>query len=317
MGGKMDTVRVIYLKIDRLLGILVYLLNRDTVNGRTLAEKFEVSPRTIQRDIETLSLAGIPVASSQGANGGYSIISSFKLNKQLLSTEDYVFIITALKGLCSAYGSSQVEATFEKLLSLTPEDGSVRQNIHLDFSVLREGFDVRDYLTNIESAIREKIVIEFEYTSAENLKSHRFVEPAALTYKWYAWYLLGFCCEKQDYRMFRLSRIRKLQLTDKTFSRVHENVDGLLEQRQDARPYMDIKLLCPSDIRISMEECFPNSCITETSGSEFIIEFSVPETERGWFGALLGYGDKVTVLEPEKLKQMLVECVKGILEKYC
>ncbi|SMF64281.1 Predicted DNA-binding transcriptional regulator YafY, contains an HTH and WYL domains [Paenibacillus uliginis N3/975] len=305
------------MKIDRLLGILIYLLNRETVSGRSLAEKFEVSSRTIQRDIETLSMAGIPVTSTQGTHGGYSIINSFKMNRQVFSTDDYVLIITALKGLCSAYESRQIEATFEKLLSLSPKDELVQQSIHLDFSVLREGFDVRDYLTSIETAIRKRVVIEFQYTNAEHFKSRRFVEPVAVTYKWYSWYLFGFCCEKQEYRMFRLSRIRDLKLTCQGFSNVHDNAEELLAEKQDTRPYMNIKLACQSDIRISIEESFPNSRITETSNNELMVEFSVPENERGWFGTLLGYGNKVTVLEPEKLKHTLITYAKDILQKYC
>ncbi|KWX85667.1 hypothetical protein AMQ83_23380, partial [Paenibacillus riograndensis] len=91
------------MKMDRLLGIVVYLLNRETVRARELAEKFEVSPRTIQRDMASISLAGIPVGSQQGLNGGYYIMDSYKMNRQLLQSEDYTYILAALKGLLSGY----------------------------------------------------------------------------------------------------------------------------------------------------------------------------------------------------------------------
>ncbi|MNW45900.1 HTH domain protein [compost metagenome] len=307
---------MIHLKIDRLLGIMIYLLNHDTVSASALAGRFEVSVRTIQRDIETLGMAGIPVASTQGVNGGYSILKSFKLSKQLLSEQDYVLILTALKGLCSAYEHRGIEATFEKLLSLSPDGVDAEQNIHLDFSVLREGFHVRDYLSGIEDAIRKKHVIQFEYTNAEYVKSQRTVEPVVLTYKWYAWYLLGFCCEKQDYRMFRLTRMRNLGLTSAAFSNVHNNIEELLAQKNDHQPYFNIKLACSTELRIPIEECFPNSCITEIGDRELLIEFSVPANERGWFGTLLSFGSKVTVLEPTELKHKLVEHAKEILEAY-
>ena len=305
------------MKIDRLLGILIYLLNRETVSARTLSEKFEVSPRTIQRDIETLSYAGIPVTSSQGSNGGYSIINSFKMDKQVLNTEDYILLITALKGLCSAYKSKQAEATFEKLLTLSPNKGGLQQNIHLDFSVLREGFSLGNYLTDLDAAIRRSLVIEFEYTNTDNYKTQRYVEPILLTYKWYAWYLFGFCRRKQDYRMFRLSRIRHLIITNINFENFHQNAVELMECQQDNQQYVNIKLSCSSDIRVSIEERFPNSHIIETENNELIIEFTVPENEKGWFGTLLGYGNKVTVLEPENLKLKMIGHAKEILEKYC
>ncbi len=305
------------MKIDRLLGIMIYLLNRETVSARALSEKFEVSPRTIQRDIETLSYAGIPVTASHGANGGYSIINSFIMDKQVFNTEDYVFLLTALKGLCSAYENKQVEATFEKLLTLSPDDLNLQQNICLDLSVLREGFNLRNYLDSIDTAIRKKMIIEFEYTNSDNFKSQRYVEPVLLTHKWYSWYLFGYCCEKHDYRIFRLSRIRNLILTDKLFTNIHKNAVEILEQRSDNRQYINIKLLCSSDIRISIEENFPNSHITEIENSNIIIEFKVPDNEKGWFGTILGYGNKLTVIEPEDLKTKLIKHAREILDKYC
>lgn len=305
------------MKIDRLLGIMIYLLNRETVSARALSEKFEVSPRTIQRDIETLSYAGIPVTASHGANGGYSIINSFIMDKQVFNTEDYVFLLTALKGLCSAYENKQVEATFEKLLTLSPDDLNLQQNICLDLSVLREGFNLRNYLDSIDTAIRKKMIIEFEYTNSDNFKSQRYVEPVLLTHKWYSWYLFGYCCEKHDYRIFRLSRIRNLILTGKLFTNIHKNAVEILEQRSDNRKYINIKLLCSSDIRISIEENFPNSHLTEIENSDIIIEFKVPDNEKGWFGTILEYGNKLTVLEPEDLKTKLIKHAREILDKYC
>ena len=138
------------MKIDRLLGIVVYLLNREIVNANALAEKFEVSTRTIQRDIETLNLAGIPITSMQGMNGGYGIIDSFKLDKQIASIEDYQFIITALTGMNSAYNNRKLEATLEKLLNVYEKEQFIKAKVRLDFSVSREGNNLDEYLKVIE-----------------------------------------------------------------------------------------------------------------------------------------------------------------------
>ncbi|QMV42640.1 helix-turn-helix transcriptional regulator [Cohnella cholangitidis] len=305
------------MKINRLLGIVIYLLNRDTVSARSLAEKFEVSTRTIQRDIETLSLAGIPVGAEQGTNGGYYIMNSFKMNRQVLHSEDYTFILTALKGLCSGYSSNQAEATFEKMLALSPYRDHEQQSISLDFGVLREGARTREDIAIVERAIRMKYVIEFEYTNALNDTSNKLVEPLTLTYKWYSWYVFGFCRRKQDYRLFRLSRMRRIESTVTPFSKHHENAEALLARHQDQRPYINVKLLCSSEIRVSIEESFPNARLTEIGEKEFVIEFSVPEEEKGWFGTLLGYGRQVAVLEPESLKQKVISHAKSILDRYC
>ncbi|MFB9330849.1 helix-turn-helix transcriptional regulator [Paenibacillus aurantiacus] len=304
------------MKIDRLLGIVIYLLSRKTASARVLAEKFEVSARTIQRDMETLSLAGIPVGSLQGANGGYYIMDRFEMNSQVFQPEDYNFILTALKGLRSGYDSRKAEATFEKMLALLPVNQTPQPHLHLDFGVLREVSRIRSDITALETAIRNGCAVGFEYTNADNQTSQRLVDPLIITYKWYAWYLYGYCRDKRDYRLFRVSRMRRVTSTTQPFSQQHEDGETLLAKHRDDRPHIDVKLLCPADLRISIEEAFPNSLLMEEDADHFTIEFSAPEWGRGWFGTLLAYGNRVTVLEPEPLKQRIRSHVQSMLELY-
>ncbi|MNM70694.1 HTH domain protein [compost metagenome] len=135
-----------------------------------LTENFEVSSRTIQRDIETLNFAGIPITSLQGKDGGYGIINGFKLEKQIASTEDHQFIITALTGMNSAYNNKKLEGTLEKLRSIFKRD-----------------------------------------------KTSRAAETIGVIYKWYAWYMLGYCCNKKDYRMFKVVQMRNLRTKKSLF----------------------------------------------------------------------------------------------------
>lgn len=306
------------MKIDRLLGIVIYLLNRNIVSANTLAEKFEVSVRTIQRDIETLNLAGIPVTSIQGVNGGYGIIDSFKLEKQIANTEDYLFIITALMGMSSAYNSKNLEATLEKLLSLSKQEKSRSPKIKLDFSASREGSNIDEYLKIIENACDKEHSIQFEYTNSYGEKTLRLVEPIGAIYKWYAWYMLGYCQEKKDYRLFKIARMRNLKKLDQHFSVKHENIDKLLEQQEkrDNRKYIEIKLLCKGRIRVSIEEYFPKGSIEMLEDGDFILRFTVPENEIGWKGILLTYGDKIKIIEPEQLKREFIARAKEILNTY-
>ena len=181
------------MKIDRLLGMLIYLLNRDTVSARELAERFEVSVRTVQRDMETLGLAGIPIASLLGNAGGYRILDTYKLSRQLLSAEDYLQLIIALRGLDSAYQSREVGAALEKMLSLAPDGMAAEQRLQLDLSVLREGLEAGDRLAALDAAIRSGRAVGFDYTDVQLANTRRLVEPVQLTYKSHAWYLLGYC----------------------------------------------------------------------------------------------------------------------------
>lgn len=306
------------MKIERLLGIVVYLLNRDIVNANTLAEKFEVSTRTIQRDIETLNLAGIPITSVQGTNGGYGIIDGFKLEKQITNKEDYQFIITALMGMNSAYNNKKLEATLEKLLSASKQGKTINPKVKLDLSVSREGSNIDEYLRIIENAIDMESLIEFEYTNSYKNKTLRFVEPIGVVYKWYAWYMLGYCREKKDYRLFKVARMRGLKKLEEHFSVKHENLGKLLAQQEekDNRKYMDVKILCNKMIHVSIEEYFPNARITEKEDGNFILQFAAPDNEIGWKGLLLTYGNKIKIIEPEELKTEFISKAKEIIDIY-
>ncbi len=203
------------MKIDRLIGITMYLLNRNVVSAKELAERFEVSVRTVVRDIETLSMPGIPITSFMGSTGGYEILDTFKLNKQIINMEDYLFIITALKGLCSAYDNQKVNTTLEKLLA-TGQCNIDGQRVFIDFSIVKEGDKIPEYVSKIEQAVIDRVMISFEYTDSLNRTNPRTVEPLALNYRWYAWYLFAYCTYKNDYRIFKLNRISELSLTNET-----------------------------------------------------------------------------------------------------
>lgn len=306
------------MKIERLLGIVVYLLNRDIVNANALAEKFEVSTRTIQRDIETLNLAGIPITSIQGINGGYGIIDGFKLDKQITSKEDYQFIIAALIGMNSAYNSKKIETTLEKLLSVSRQEKSVSPKVKLDFSVSREGNNIDEYLKIIENAIDKEQIIEFEYTNSYGDKTLRSSEPVGVIYKWYAWYMLGYCCDKKDYRLFKLVRMRNLKKLAESFSIKHESIDNLLvqQEKQDNRKYMEVKILCKEEIRISIEEYFPNAQITVKEDGDLILQFHALDSEIVWKGLLFTYGNKIKIIEPEELKTEFSLKAKEIIDNY-
>lgn len=296
------------MKIDRLIGITMYLLNRNIVSARELADKFEVSVRTIVRDVESLSMAGIPISSSTGASGGYEILDTFRLNKQITNMDDYLFIITALKGMCSAYDNKKFETTLEKLLAAS-EYKNDNQRVFLDFGMAKEGENIPEYIQVFEDAIHAEYMVEFDYTDSGNKTIHRMIEPLALTYKWYAWYLFGYCTYKKDYRIFKLNRISNKFITKTSFTHKHPNIAELLEAQwnTDSRTYWDIKLLCRAEVKMHVMEYLKGKVLEEHENGDFVILLHSPENERMWFSLLLGFGDKVKVLEPQELKDRLLQ----------
>ncbi len=305
------------MKIDRLIGITMYLLNRNIVTARELADKFEVSIRTIVRDMDSLNMAGIPISSSTGASGGYEILNTFILNKQITNIDDYLFIITALKGMCSAYENKKLESTLEKLLS-TSKYQNDKQILFFDFGIAKEGKNISRYIKMLEDAISSELVIEFDYTDSENKTKHRIIEPLALTYKWYSWYLFGYCTYKEAYRIFKLNRISNISITKTTFIQKQSSVAELLNAQwnNDSRVYLDIKLLCKAEVKIPVMEYLKGKILEEYGNGDCIVSLHLPETERMWFSLLLGFGDKVEVLEPLELKGRLIEKACEILKLY-
>ena len=305
------------MKIDRLIGITMYLLNRGVVPAKELAERFEVSVRTIARDAEALSIAGIPITSSTGVSGGYEILDTFKLNKQITTADDYLYIITALKGMCSAYDNQKINTTLEKLLT-TGYYRDADQRIFLDFGVVKEGEVIPRHVRDIEEAIHNKRMVEFDYVDSAGRKSCRTVEPLALHYRWYAWYLLAFCTDKCDYRIFKLNRVANLTVSGQPSAREHGNIPELLETQwgRDARRCFSVKLLCRAEVRAPAMEYLKGSIVEERENGDFVMVMNGVENERMWFSLLLGFGASVQVLEPQEIIDRLKEKSQEIQNLY-
>ncbi len=302
------------MKIDRLIAITMYLLNRETVSASVLAERFEVSKRTIQRDIESLCLAGIPIVSTYGSDGGYKIMDGFRLTKQIAGIDDYLHIITALKGLSSAYDNKKIKATLEKALTIMQ---GREQCLFVDFTIAREGAKVNEYLQVIEKAIHEQTPLLLNYTNADNIKSERVVEPLALSFHWYAWYMFAYCNLNKGYRWFKLIRILDCQPTRGFFTRVHDKIDSLMKNsyEPDKRKYYCVRLFCKKEVKLQVIEYLSSNITQEYEDGSFIIELNVP-FERMWFSMILGFGNQVEVIDPPEIISMLKQKAEEIMSIY-
>lgn len=220
------------MKIDRLIAIMNYLLRHGRTSAQKLAEEFEVSIRTIVRDMETLGQAGIPIQSTCGVDGGYSIMDTYVMDRKVISRKDHDHIIIALCALLSAYADKSVEQTVDKLLPMyahadaeevcrksaadaeevcRKSSASAVGAVQLDFSVAREDRGVNESIRILESAIRQRRIVTFRYTNNENVEKQMEVEPVRLEFKWYNWYLIAFHPGHQGYCMFKLVRMEEIQ----------------------------------------------------------------------------------------------------------
>lgn len=301
------------MKIERLYAITVYLLNHGRTSASELAKYFEVSVRTIQRDMDSLDLAGIPVIAVAGASGGYEIAEQFRLNGQFATPDDYSYILTALQGLVSVTNDQKAKSALEKVACASKSNNN---GILLDFSVLREGDT--EILQSLQSAVLEKRVAEFTYTNNDGVTRTHSVEPVAVMYRWYAWYLLAYSRAKDDYRTYKLVRMRDLKIMDSSFSKEHESASVILESadRKDSRRYLSVLVKCKDAAKLHAIEYLRGVVVSELTDGGVLMKLTVVENEQLWFGTLLSMGDEIEVIEPEELRERLADTSEKILSLY-
>ncbi len=303
------------MKIERLLAITNYLLSNKRVTAQMLAARFEVSTRTIMRDINTLSLAGIPVITYYGAEGGYEILDSFKLERQLVSGNDHSYIMAALQGLKSAFDDKELNDTLEKMQAMAPD---CKPDLVLDFGVLKENSNTNEKLIYLQRAINLGQRVKFLYANAENEEKEQEVEPVGLMYKWYNWYLLCYLTKYEEYRIYKLLRMREITLSGQRNSKAHsvEEAKRRWEQAEQNQESINIKLFCKRSIRAKCEEYLNGRIIEEHKNGDFIYELTVPPKEHFWYGTVLAFGNQIKILEPDELVKRICQNCNEILEQY-
>ncbi len=304
------------MKVDRMLEIIIYLINHDNVPASYLAERFHVSIRTIQRDMVSISSIGIPIYSEGGKYGGYSILPTYKIKNSDIRSDEHQMIIKALESLATSYTNGTLKSLIEKYNAIIEKEGG--QKVFWDFGVTRENTQVQDMNQLLEHAITERKHIVFEYRNANGERSNPSVEPLAIHYKWYAWYLFAYLTEKKQYRTFKVARMQNLKIIDKVSTLEHGNIEKLMKESEQAyyQTCIHIEVQFQHDEVSLMEEYFPDcpvEQITETTSRIFI---DVPAKERLWKALLLSFGDRVKIIGPEEYKKDLIETAKKFLSNY-
>lgn len=298
------------MQINRLFGIVYILMERERVTAKELAEHLEVSPRTVYRDIEILSGAGIPVYMSKGKGGGVSLLPEFVLNKTVITKEERAEILSALKAV-DAVKTGEEEGALRKLGTLFGNTGP--DWLEVDFGCWTGGKREETLFLNIKRAILEKKVLRFTYVSVKGEEIERRVEPLKLCFKGEAWYLYGYCRQREDCRFFKLRRIRKLMITDEAFQRSCKERVTKGEYDSCAGGNVKLKLKIAKEAAYRVYDEFESYERTKDGG--FLTELCFPRNE--WlFYYLMSFGAYLEVLEPEEMRVQLREKLKTILEKY-
>lgn len=300
------------MQVNRLFEMIYILLGRESVTAKELAERFEVSTRTIYRDLDILSSAGIPIYTSKGSGGGIRLLESFTLDKSLLSKEEQSEILMELQVLKGArYPDTQ--EVISKIGSLFNK--SEYDWIEVDFSGWGSNKEEQEKFKAIKQAIIEEKMISFEYLSSYGVKTLRTVAPIRLVFKGQSWYVQAYCKLKEDYRTFKLMRIRDLRCIDERFQRREFKVGSIEPQSIEHTPSITVKLRFESYMAFRVYDQFAEEAITYQEDGSIEVTVSYPEGE--WiYSYILSFGSAVTVVEPKEVRDKVAYMLGETLKKY-
>lgn len=296
------------MQVHRLIEIIYILLERGKVTAEELAKRFEVSTRTIYRDIETLSMANIPVVMKKGYNGGISLVDGYTLSKAMLTDSEKMEIMSAL----SAVGAVEKESNnaISKLSSIF--GGNNFDWIEVDFSSWYNVSATEEKFEKIKNSILSKTMLEIKYISSNGVSTKRKIAPLKLCFKSQAWYLYGFCYQKNDYRFFKLTRIHEIIITKEIHNatapkKVLKKLEHFNEEQVDVK----LKINKCEGSRVYDE--FRN--IAVDNDGDFIVEFTFPKSV--WLrNYVLSFGNCVKVIEPQYLNKEIKEYLLKMIKNF-
>lgn len=308
------------MKIDRLISIIMVLLNNERVSAIQLAEMFEVSTRTIYRDIETISLAGIPITTYNGANGGISIMEEYKVDKKIFTTSDISTILMGLSSISTTLSNKEIIGTLEKVKSLLPKeqakDIELKSNqITIDLTTWMGNKSFQSNIEKVKSALNDNKHLQFEYYGINRNKDKRCIEPYKLILKENNWYLQGYCTLKKDFRVFKLFRISNLEILESVFIPREFKSKPLDGSGWIDKRLITIKLLVDWSLREQMVERCGEENVQAYGEDKFIAKFPFVADDLG-YNILMGFGDKCECLAPENIRIELIKRIKNLLYVY-
>ena len=297
------------MKDNRLFRILYYILEKGKVTASELADKFEVSVRTIYRDIDSISSAGIPIYALQGKGGGIEIAEDFVLRKSLLSENEKQQIISALQGLDNIAIQHENELLTKLSAFFKMKNTSW---IEIDFNNWQNNKMYEKTFNDIKSAILSKNIVSFTYFSSNEKETSRRVKPIRLLFKSQDWYLYAFCLFRNDFRYFKLSRIKNLEIYTEKFDDSFEDV--ILKKEMPYENTVKIKVKFDRKVAFRVYDEL-NGEITEDNDGNLYTEIEIPN-DYNLYNYIFSFGDGAEVLEPKEIRMQIKETINKMAEKY-
>lgn len=300
-------------KVERLISIIMILLKKDIVPANEFAQLFNVSKRTILRDMETLSLSNIPIYSINGINGGYAVMDEYKVDKRLLSSSDLENILIALGGLNQILINKEVEMTIKKIEAMV-SPLSPKASIQLSFYGWEGRSEILQTLKICQESVLKRRLVSFDYIDKNGTTTNRIVEPYQLHFNETSWYLKGFCLHRQGFRTFKLSRIDHLHLNENTFNPRDYSLEQ--EGEESYQPELvAIKALISPSIKDQFIERYGRTSIQNYNSDYFLATVYVPQNSIG-FQFLASFGTNLEIVEPKTFVEEFSSYLISMVEKY-
>lgn len=308
------------MKIDRLVSIIMILLDKRRVGARELANIFEVSTRTIYRDIDAINMAGIPIHSTSGVGGGFEIMPEYKIDQKFFSADDLSVLLMGLSSLSGMVRGKEIVHALAKVKSFIPTEKAKEielkvNQISIDLNQWAGNRNIQSYLEIIKSALQENRLLLFEYIAHHGDKTVRKAEPYQLVLKGSHWYLQGYCHMRSDFRLFRISRMSNLKILDEVFT-----------PRKFQKPLLDFsEILKTMQIKIkirihsSIMDRVLDYCSCEDflpdGDAHYIVDFPFVENDYH-YDILLSFGNKCECLAPPHIRENMKRKIHDIAAIY-
>lgn len=308
------------MKIDRLIAIIMILLERDKVNAEYLANMFEVSSRTIYRDLDSINQAGIPIVSVSGPGNGISILKSYKVEKHLFSTNEIMALLMALGSVQSNLPSQEISTALAKVKGMVPPEKQEELNfktnqIRIDFSPWLYSGSVRKRIQVIQKAIEQRFLLKFEYKDNKSHCSVREIEPYCLLLKGEAWYVQGFCLMRRDFRTFKILRMTEIRISEVSFELRPFPIEQIKRTQFSDETFTSVTLRIHEDCADKIISRFGEECLYEEKPHHYIARVHMPVNDLAAH-YLLGFGEKCECMEPAALRDKMLEISGKLYRMY-
>ena len=305
------------MRSNRLLSILIIISQKGLVTGKELSKHFEVSLRTIYRDIEKIGEAGVPIAATGGKGGGYYIMENYNLNNIFFNKNEIEPLIAVMDNLKFLFGKNQkFNDIVLKFETLSEDNTEEYDKLSIDMSHFTMEQELREYLFLINKAIEESKLLEFEYINRKMEYLTRITEPIQIEFNSGEWYIIAFCRTRRDYRRFKLVRIRNMELGERFIKREisKEEIEKIFNKSYEKNSIL-VTLKFSNKIGEQLSEYFSKRKIKYLENGEYIVEDFLPNDE-GLKKFILGFGNHCEVITPSELRNEIKEYIKNIYNKY-